>query len=100
MDNMPWINISNILYDTFRNLNVKIFACTNQITIPLPDDRQKILEKYHTSAAGGHKGITKTYLRLKNRYYWPNMKTDVQIYIQNCRNCQIKKLRATKKSAR
>jgi len=26
VDNVPWINISNILYDTFRNLNVRIFA--------------------------------------------------------------------------
>jgi len=77
VDNVPWININNILCDTFRNLNVRIFACTNQITIPLPADRPKILEEYHASMVGGHKGITKTYLRLKNRYYWPNMKTNI-----------------------
>jgi len=53
---VPWINISIILYDTFQNLNVSIFVY-NQIMIPLPDNRQKILGKYHTSTVGGHKEI-------------------------------------------
>lgn len=40
----------------------------------------------------GHKGITKTFRRIRSNYYWPNMKENVQTHIQNCRNCQLKKL--------
>ena len=33
------------------------------------------------------RGIQETYLKLKNRYYWPNMLTDVQKFINNCEIC-------------
>jgi len=89
---IPWLKIKDILDDTFRDHSTKILICTNRISIPPLSDRPRILKEYHDSAIGGHKGITKTYLRIKTRYYWPNMKTDIQSYIQNCRNCQLKKL--------
>ncbi|KAG5327865.1 POL4 protein, partial [Pseudoatta argentina] len=65
--------IENILNDTFHDHNVKI--CTNQVSVPPIGDRPRILKEYHDSAMGGHKDITKT-----------------SSYIQNCRNCQLKKL--------
>jgi len=46
----------------------------------------------HCSPAGGHRGVTKTYHRIKNNYYWENLKPDVQRYIQQCLQCQLKKL--------
>ena len=92
IDRVSWGKIRDILDDTFNNHSAKITICTNKISTPPVDDRLRILKEYHDSATGGHKGITKTYWRIKNRYQWPNMKSDIQIYIQNCRNCQLKKL--------
>jgi len=46
----------------------------------------------HCSPTGGHRGVTKTYYRIKNNYYWENLKSDVQRYVQQCLHCQLKKL--------
>lgn len=92
LDRVPWYRIEDTLNATFHDHSVKISICNNQVTVPPIGDRPRILNEYHDSAVGGHKGVTKTYLRIKERYRWPNMKTDIQNYIQNCRNCQQKKL--------
>lgn len=39
-----------------------------------------------------HKGITKTYIRIIQKYHWLKLTIDVPNYILNCRSCQIKKL--------
>lgn len=36
--------------------------------------------------------MAKTYRRIRHRYYWPRMRTEVETHVQRCRNCQIKKL--------
>jgi len=41
---------------------------------------------------GGHRGVPKTYSRIKHNYYWENLKSDVQWYIQQCLQYQLKKL--------
>jgi len=51
-----------------------------------------IIGEIHCSPTGGHRGVTKTYHRIKNNYYWENLKSDVQRYIQQCLQCQLKKL--------
>ena len=41
---------------------------------------------------GGHKGVNKTYDRIKQHYYWEGLKDDIQKRIQFCLPCQLKKL--------
>lgn len=36
--------------------------------------RADLLHEIHNSAFGGHSGITGTYMRLKQLFYWPGMK--------------------------
>lgn len=81
-------HMQHILANTF----VKIFVCTNKVAIPPVDKRESILTENHCSAIGGHKGIGKTYQRVRHKYFWPNIKKDVQNFVQNCRDCQLKKL--------
>ena len=45
----------------------------------------------HDSAVGGHKGVNKTYRRIKQKYFWENIKDDVQNYIRKCLKCQLNK---------
>lgn len=62
------------------------------IRFPSESERLEIITEKHASAIGGHKGVTKTYKRIRENFFWENMKTQIQEYIAKCRNCQLKKL--------
>ncbi|CAF4541827.1 unnamed protein product [Rotaria socialis] len=49
---------------------------------------QQILNAYHNSPWAGHFGDRRTYSKLKDKYWWPNMKITIQNYIQTCMLCQ------------
>lgn len=51
------------------------------------DQRQEILKLVHDLPTSGHPGITKTYNKLKQKYYWPKMKADVVAYVNGCIIC-------------
>jgi len=54
--------------------------------------RNKILLKYHNHReAGGHQGIAKTTARIKARFGWPHMSTDIRVHIKNCLVCAERK---------
>jgi len=89
---VPWESIYAKLDNILNHARVDITVCTNAISSPPLDKRQEIITECHASAIGGHKGMTKTYRRVKDKYYWPGMKADIQNFIQRCRNCQLKKL--------
>jgi len=51
----------------------------------------KLLEKFHTSAMGGHEGALKTFKRLTSEVYWKGMRKDTVEYIRGCQICQENK---------
>ena len=54
--------------------------------------RDEIFKELHNSPIGGHRGVSKTFNRIRQDYYWENLKQDVQRRIQQCIQCQLKKL--------
>ena len=50
-----------------------------------------LLEHYHTSVLGGHQGMTKTLLTLKQHFFCPRLADHVQAYILGCHVCQVYK---------
>jgi len=45
----------------------------------------------------GHFGADKSYATLRDAYYWPNMRRDLEkVYIPSCEDCQCNKSRTTK----
>ncbi len=94
--NMDWSEIENILFDTFKNTQVKIIVCQNKIEYGNIEDRDRIFYLNHSSRIGGHAGVTRTYNRIKNRYFWENLKSDIQTRIKNCDECQRNKLKRNK----
>ena len=60
-------------------------------------DRDRIFGMYHSSTIGGHSGVNRTYNRIKERYFWENLKSDIQNRIKNCEDCQRNKLKRKKK---
>ena len=53
--------------------------------------RKRAMCEAHGNILGGHDALKKTYLRLTNAYFWPNMKKDIQVHIETCLQCQVRK---------
>ncbi|GFV18064.1 hypothetical protein TNCV_168681 [Trichonephila clavipes] len=53
--------------------------------------RADILRHFHDAPTAGHLGFTKTYDRIRKRFYWPGMYRNVVRYVMHCRECQRRK---------
>ena len=49
--------------------------------------RTNLLERNHDDPLVGHFGVEKTRELLTCKYYWPNMRADVEKYVQDCDIC-------------
>jgi hypothetical protein len=67
--------------------NFLIHSNTQRIIIPA-HKRLDTLRLAHDHPLSGHMGINNTLYRLSQKYYWPNMKQDIQDYISACEVCQ------------
>uniref|UniRef100_A0A672IQD5 Gypsy retrotransposon integrase-like protein 1 n=1 Tax=Salarias fasciatus TaxID=181472 RepID=A0A672IQD5_SALFA len=53
--------------------------------------RGSLLKYYHDHPTAGHLGFTKTLARLRLRFFWPSMASDVKKYVVSCPVCQLTK---------
>ena len=53
--------------------------------------KYEILKAAHASAFAGHKGVRITLQRLKERFFWPGMGTDVEAFVAACKVCKESK---------
>ena len=58
--------------------------------------KRDILRLYHDSMLAGHPGRAQTLELVERGYYWPSMKMFINLYIQQCVNCQQNKNRHTR----
>lgn len=91
-DEIPWTYLMRQLTNYFEDITVTITICHDLVRAPEPQERIPLISEYHSSAFGGHKGMTKTYNRIRPYFYWKNMKRDINDFISKCRICQLKKL--------
>lgn len=56
------------------------------------DDRLKVFEECHLSPTAGHFGVSKTFLRAAETYYWPRMRRDLARLVRSCKTCQACKV--------
>ena len=78
-------------WDTL-SLNADQFLCrlskagVSQLVIPetLVGD---VLKLNHDSPGVNHEGISRTYARIRCRYYWPSMFSDIEQYVRSCEVC-------------
>jgi len=92
LDQIPWTYIRNQISKYLREIPLIITICRSLVRTPENFERIPLISEHHASSIGGHKGVTKTYNRLRPHYYWNTMKTDIQNFIRKCRQCQLKKL--------
>ena len=70
-----------ILDDGKGNLDTVLCIPTSKVHI--------LLNAYHSSLLGGHKGITKCYHTISQRFYCPNLAENLRAYITGCHVCQL-----------
>lgn len=78
-DLKPYLSIQHDI-STFEGL----ILVKNKILMP-PSLQYKLLEVAHE----GHQGITRTLKRINKTIWWPNIRKDVERYIQHCHGCQV-----------
>lgn len=54
--------------------------------------RKAILEEAHDDPVGSHMGFSKTFDKIRTRYYWDNFKRDIYEYVKSCSDCQTRKI--------
>ena len=60
---------------------------SQQVVLPLTL-RPIVLKEFHDSPlSGGHLAFLRTYLKVKNNYYWPTMLADIKEYCKACVVC-------------
>lgn len=63
---------------------IKLIDVVNKIEI------SEVIKSYHESKTN-HRGVEETDRRIKEKYYWPNIKESIQSYINECEICQRSK---------
>ncbi|ROT73944.1 hypothetical protein C7M84_007587 [Penaeus vannamei] len=53
--------------------------------------RGSAMHLVHSSATAGHPGVYRTYCKLRDYFYFPNMLAAVKEYVGTCRSCQKRK---------
>lgn len=59
------------------------------IVVPAPL-RQQVLAAMHDHVTSGHLGVTKTWLKMRPRFHWPQMFKDVKKHVLSCLKCGAK----------
>lgn len=80
---MIWHYILKQMKKQFIETPVKITICKGLIKTPDVIHRKFLIRENHSSTIGDHKGMNKTYNRLRQNYFWDTMKKDIQEFIKN-----------------
>ena len=64
------------------------WAVKHQIAVP-SSYGPHILSLAHGTPMSGHLGINKTYQRILEHFYWPNLRKDVVEFCRSCHTCQV-----------
>ncbi|PKI70118.1 hypothetical protein CRG98_009490 [Punica granatum] len=60
-----------------------------RVYVPLYDNlRWQILRECYDSKWAGHQGIRRTLALVEERYYWPQLRDDVETFVKTCLVCQ------------
>ena len=75
---------NNILYKKDRRRKTR-----NQLLKVIQQHEvEPILYLMHNHPTGAHLGIDKTFEKIRNQYYWPQMFETIKDYIRSCEQCQ------------
>lgn len=84
--------VKGVLYHIWWPQNKRYWGDTRQqIAIPI-SWRKRILQECHNSPlTGGHLRFTRTHIKIRERYWWPNLYSETKEYVAHCLACQQRK---------
>ncbi len=76
-----------VIKNNFKWPSLQFKRCTSKLLdVTNKNDIKEIIQNYHESKSN-HRGIEEKVQRLKTKYYWPDLKSSVQSYINECEIC-------------
>lgn len=87
-----WAIFVDLFDIEFNGKAVVAILYKNSLPVPPVADRLKVIKEYHEAAMGAHRGMSKTYSKIANDFYWRNMRPDVKQFVARCAVCQSNKL--------
>ena len=86
-------------WEALKLIEGKLYRCLD--TIPPETERKQlivpkilrgtVLEQLHNSHTGGHFGMAKTLGKVRERYFWPYCRKDVEEWCRKCEKCASRK---------
>ena len=58
--------------------------------------RRALMKEYHDSPLAGHLAFLRTYLRIQDKFYWPEMRNEINMYCKDCETCARQRRISTK----
>jgi len=74
---------NNLLYS---NQIIGVFKIS-ELVLPL-ENKKRVMEVAPDFEWAGHFGVKKTTQRIESHFYWPTMKSDINLYVKSCIPCQ------------
>jgi len=84
-DHQDYIIVNGILYHVWIGKG-KHTEPVQQICVT-EEFKELIWKAMHALPQAGHLGVTKTYTKVRNRYFWPKMSAETMSYVQQCEVC-------------
>lgn len=91
-DVLPRGKLLELLHVIFEKSGIAVTICYGKLKSPPIENRGQIIREFHESLIGGHRGVTKTYRKVRERFYWPSLRKEIQDFIRRCVGCQEQKL--------
>ena len=60
----------------------------NPLRVVTQQDVELVLRAFHEDSFGGHFGVKRTFQKIAERYFWPDMQKHVHDFVQSCDACQ------------
>ena len=75
-----------------RRTKQQPFGTKEQLRTIVPRSyKDTVLSLVHSSPTAAHMGTQRTWLRARNNFWWPEMKSDITQFIRECTQCGVNK---------
>lgn len=92
-DHISYNNFKAIAEEIFSEENVDVtFYLNKAITLTDIEQISEVLKAYHLSLLGGHTGMTRMFNRIRQFYWWPTMRKDIEKFVSECSVCKQTKV--------
>lgn len=92
------IIMQNVNMNDFKKAGEKYLKLLQIVIIPAAevindeDKKKEIMTHFHNDPIfGGHMGKKKMYAKIRSKFYWKNMSTEIAKFIQSCEICHLTK---------